>query len=178
MNLIETALRVAIEAHKEQKRKSDGFPYIVHPFMVAMKVREHGFSDTVVAAALCHDVLEDTKVSADELRAKLGDEVVALVQHLSEDKAQPWEERKRAYIEHVAAAAAEVKAISTADKIHNLEDSLRHFRLEGPDFWRRFTRGLNDQRWFYQTFVDAVGRDWQHPLLEELRALVAEFQKD
>ena len=67
MNVIEKAARVAIVAHKDQKRKDDGFPYIVHPFMVANKLAQHNFSDEVIAAGLVHDVLEDSSTSQQEL---------------------------------------------------------------------------------------------------------------
>jgi guanosine-3',5'-bis(diphosphate) 3'-pyrophosphohydrolase len=60
MNLVEKALRIAVLYHKDQKRKVDNLPYIVHPVMVALKLAKYGFDDVVIAAALVHDILEDT----------------------------------------------------------------------------------------------------------------------
>lgn len=178
MKVIDTAIRIAVPAHWEQKRKSDGSPYIVHPTSVGFMLQKHGFRDEVVAAGILHDVIEDTKVTEPELRALVGDEITDMVLALSEDKALPWDERKRAYITQVATSSDEVKAISTADKISNLRDTLDNFRKEGESFWKRFTRGLPDQRWYYSTFVAEVGKDWQHPLLDELTVLVEDFKKD
>lgn len=178
MNLVDTAVRIAIDAHKDQKRKSDGFPYIAHPFSVALMLQKHGFRDEVIAAGVLHDVLEDTVVTRDELIAAVGEEVVGMVAVLSEDKSKPWEDRKREYIAAVAAAPDDVKAISTADKISNISDTLDHCRENPTEFWARFTRGLPEQRWYYRTFITDVGAHWSHPLMDELKALVADFEKD
>lgn len=176
--LIDTATRIAIEAHEGQKRKSDDFPYIVHPVTVALTLQKYGFRDEVVAAGLLHDIIEDTAVTPDELRTAVGNEVTDMVLALSEDKALAWEERKRAYIARVAQSSDEVKAISTADKLSNLSDTLALFRTEGVAFWEKFTRGLSDQRWYYRTFITEIGVHWSHPLMDELKVLVEEFEKD
>src|SRR5262245_34955125 len=118
--LIESALRCAVSAHAEQKRKSDNSPYIVHPFSVALMLQKHGFRDEVIAAGVLHDVIEDTAVSEQFLREQVGDEVTNMVLMLSEDKSQPWRERKQAYIARVAKAGEAVKAVAVADKLHNL----------------------------------------------------------
>jgi|14BtaG_2_1085337.scaffolds.fasta_scaffold00160_3 (p)ppGpp synthase/HD superfamily hydrolase len=60
-------LHFAAIAHQGQTRKYTGEPYIVHPIAVANKVAEIGGSMEMQAAALLHDVLEDTDVSVDEL---------------------------------------------------------------------------------------------------------------
>ena len=101
ISLIEKSIRVATSAHEGQTRKGDEVPYITHPFMVAMKLTRHGFSDTVVSAALVHDVLEDTEVSEEELRRELGDAVVDIVLSVTNDDTLSWEEKKKRYIETV-----------------------------------------------------------------------------
>lgn len=68
MNKIEKALRIAVEAHKDQTRKGDGSPYIVHPLMVAFKLQKYNFPDAVIVAALTHDVLEDTDYPEEKLK--------------------------------------------------------------------------------------------------------------
>src|SRR3989344_1007289 len=94
ISLIEKAARIALEAHSRQKRKDDGSPYIIHPFMVALKLVKNGFSDETVAAALVHDVLEDTKVSEETLQKELGNSVLNIIKVVTEDKSLPWEEIK------------------------------------------------------------------------------------
>ena len=78
-NLIERAVALAVRAHEGKMRKGTLMPYIVHPVAVAFILARHGFSDTVIAAALVHDTVEDTSVTDAELRHELGDEVADLV---------------------------------------------------------------------------------------------------
>ena len=74
MTLIEKAFLAALEAHEGQERK-DGPPFIVHPVMVTLILAQHGAGERVLAAALTHDVLEDTRFGEDRLRKELGNEV-------------------------------------------------------------------------------------------------------
>ena len=104
MELYEQALKVAVAAHAGQVRKHDDTPYVTHPIMVARMLEYAGFSESIVAAALAHDVLEDTEVAEAQLRTQLGDEVVDIVVAVSEDKVLPWEERKAAYVKQVVEA--------------------------------------------------------------------------
>ena len=176
-NLIEKAARIAIIAHKDQKRKSDGFPYIIHPFMVALKLAKYNFPDEVIAAGLVHDVLEDTDISEEDLREELGDEVLEIVKGVSENKNLSWEERKRKYIETIKKAPAEVKAVSIADKIHNLEGMVAGYAEMGSDLWKKFNRGKEDQMWFINSTLQALKESWSHPLIDEYEYLVVQFNK-
>ncbi len=176
VTLIERAARIATEAHKKQVRKSDGSPYIVHPFMCAMLLQKHGFSDTVIAAALVHDVLEDTVVSEETLHEAVGDEVVAIVHTVSEDKALRWEERKQAYADSVAAGGEASLAVSCADKTHNLHSMLTGFTEQGPTFWDHFNRGRDDQLWFIDLMLNTYKTNLIHPLVDEYASLVSRFK--
>jgi len=74
-NLVANAFRFALEAHKNDKRAS-GEPYISHPYEVSMIVaKEIPLDDISVAAALLHDVVEDTKFTINDIKAEFGDEV-------------------------------------------------------------------------------------------------------
>ena len=64
----------AQKAHDGQKRKS-GEPYIVHPLSVAKILVEMGMDTDTVAAALLHDVVEDTEVELRELKSEFGNDV-------------------------------------------------------------------------------------------------------
>ncbi len=172
MTLVEKALRLSVEAHKNQIRKGDSSPYIVHPVTVALMLRQHGFSDEVVAAGLVHDVLEDTSVLADTLRAELGEEVFEIVRTVSEDKSLAWEERKKNYIEAVRQGSDEAKAVSIADKIHNVESMLNAYAKEGDVLWQKFSRGKDKQLWFEEEMLAMLKASWQHPLLQIYGVLV------
>ena len=64
--------------HKGQVRKS-GEPYIIHPLCVAIVLAELELDKETIAAGLLHDVLEDTIMTMDEMRAEFGDDVAHLV---------------------------------------------------------------------------------------------------
>ncbi len=172
MDTIEHAAQIAIEAHKTQKRKHDGSPYIVHPFMVALKVRQHGFDDTVVAAALVHDVLEDSDVSEKELRDALGDGVVDIVKAVTYPENLDWKEKRLTYIQNVSKGSDGVKVVSVADKIHNLENLLEMYEKEGPLLWKKFNRGREDKLWSEEALLKSLKNVWKHPLLGEYESLV------
>ncbi len=75
---IHKAYELAKEAHGDQKRSS-GEPYITHPLQVAIILARLNLDAPTVIAALLHDVVEDTKVSLDEVRAQFGDEIADMV---------------------------------------------------------------------------------------------------
>lgn len=167
VSLTERALCIALAAHAQQVRKTDDSPYIVHPVMVALLLARHGFEEPVIAAALVHDVLEDTNVAEGTLRRELGDEIADLVKTVSEDKTLPWEERKRAYIQHVRVGSEGAKAISVADKIHNLQSLLAGHAQQGSSVWEKFNRGKEEKLWFEREMLRALQENWHHPLVDE-----------
>ena len=78
-DLIARAFRMSAEAHKHDLRAS-GEPYFDHPYQVALIVaREIALDDVSVAAALLHDVVEDTKFELKDIRAEFGDAVADIV---------------------------------------------------------------------------------------------------
>ncbi len=171
-SFLEMAALVAHTAHAKQTRKDDTTPYFIHPCMVAFKLMSYGFSDQVIAAGLVHDVLEDTDFTKEELEVLVGKPVVEIVLAVSEDKSLPWEERKALYIERVAAASDQVKAVSIADKIHNLESLFSAYQIHGEDVWKFFNRGRELKCWFEQTLCAEVKKTWKHPILDEYTILV------
>src|SRR2546429_837553 len=78
MERIERAYELANRAHKGKRRRS-GEPYIQHPLEVALLLAEMRIDADGIAAALLHDVVEDTDYSLDDLRAKLGPHVATIV---------------------------------------------------------------------------------------------------
>ena len=166
MNLYEKALKIAIKAHTGQTRKHDGSAYVAHPIMVARIVEQAGFPETVIAAALAHDILEDSSITEDELRQELGDDVVDIVAAVSEDTTLPWEERKEAYVKKVLAGGEVAWAVSVADKIHNAGDLIAFHAVVGADVWKSFNRGKEKKVWFERLLHTELSRVWNHPLLE------------
>jgi guanosine-3',5'-bis(diphosphate) 3'-pyrophosphohydrolase len=177
MELYEKALKTAIDAHAGQVRKHDHSPYVAHPIMVARMLEKAGFPEVVVAAALTHDVLEDTSVTEEDLRNKLGNQVVDIVVAVSEEKALPWEERKAAYVKQVVEANESVWAVSVADKIHNAADFIQFHAAAGPDAWKVFNRGKDKKIWFENLLYAELKNVWTHPLMDEYARLIIELEQ-
>jgi len=79
---IKNALDYAKKAHAGQKRKS-GEPYIIHPILVAGITATISADETMVLAALLHDVVEDTPFTIDDIRSEFGEDVAYLVEGLT-----------------------------------------------------------------------------------------------
>jgi len=177
INIIKTALRIAIEAHKNQTRKGDDQPYIIHPVMVALKLTNYNFPDKVIAAALTHDVLEDTDYPVEKLRKELGDEVLEIIKAVTNDQSLPWEEKKKKYVESVRNASEGAKAVAVADKIHNLESLFIAYEEQGPALWKRFNRGKDKKVWFEKEVLQMLKDTWRHPMIEEYERLITKITK-
>jgi len=177
MNLIAKALAIATKAHGQQTRKTDDSLYIHHPKAVSAKLAKLGFSDTVVAAALVHDVLEDTDYSEKQLRQELGDKVVDIIMPLTEDKSLKWEDRKEKYIEAIKNASSETKAISIADKIHNLESIITNHKKLGSNIWTKFNRGKEQKMQAENEMLKMFKTTWQSPMIAEYEKLLREVEK-
>jgi guanosine-3',5'-bis(diphosphate) 3'-pyrophosphohydrolase len=171
-NILEKAVRIAVLAHGGKTRKGDGLPYIIHPVMVALKLAKHSFSDTVVASALVHDVLEDTKYPEEKLQAELGTDVLQIVKAVTNDDSLPWEEKKKRYVETVRNGPDGAKAVAAGDKIHNLESLLIAHAEQGPRLWKKFNRGKEQKIWFENEVLKMLKETWQHPLINEYERLL------
>lgn len=125
--LVRSAYERARDAHAGQIRNaSGGMPYIEHPVAVAALLDRHGYDEPVLAAALLHDVVEDSEATIEELREEFGTVVAALVEALSDDESiEPYLARKDEHRERVAASGPAALAIYGADKLTNAA-ALRH----------------------------------------------------
>lgn len=116
-------------AHEGQKRKYTGEPYVVHPIAVADLVRSVPHTPAMIAAALLHDVVEDTPTTLDEIERVFGFEVAVLVEMLT-DVSNPSDgnraARKAIDREHTAKASPAAKTIKLADLIENSKSIMAH----------------------------------------------------
>jgi guanosine-3',5'-bis(diphosphate) 3'-pyrophosphohydrolase len=134
-SLVRDALSLAHQAHAGYVRNaSGGRPYIDHPVAVAELLEGRGFGEEVLAAALLHDVVEDSEIEVPEVRERFGDEVAGLVEALTEDETiEPYEERKEEHRRRVAAAGPEALAIYAADKLTNVSMLRNAYAQQGED---------------------------------------------
>ena len=128
MEMIEKAYDLANTAHKGVCRRS-GEPYICHPLAVARLVLDLGMDSESIAAALLHDVVEDTPTTLDDLKAAFGEEVALLVDgvtKLTKIQHQPCHSQRMADIGLAAAAAYPL--VGSVSKVVGLFD---HFHVIG-----------------------------------------------
>jgi guanosine-3',5'-bis(diphosphate) 3'-pyrophosphohydrolase len=127
---IKKATALAFSAHEGQYRKyGDKIPYVQHPIRVALKVSRAMQGKIIpVAAALLHDVLEDTNVEKHVIKNTCGEDVLWLVEELTnpsklpENQKKNRAERKKIDREHIAQASHSARIIKLCDRIDNLYD--------------------------------------------------------
>src|SRR5262245_46578040 len=126
MTLILQAAAFAAHAHRDQKRKYTGRPYIEHPMRVAgMACLLRDVPEEVVAAAWLHDVIEDCDVDRSDIDARFGPWVEALVLQLtnpSKGSPAPRAERKALDHAHIASASLWARKLKAIDRLDNLRD--------------------------------------------------------
>jgi len=142
--LLERALRFSSVSHRDQFRKGGEIPYITHPFAVALILKEHGIvEETAIAAALLHDVIEDTDCSIEELQKEFPGEVVEIVSRMTERKLdeegrkRSWHDRKQEHVRTIANAGRLSRTVFLADKLHNLSTMVYDID-RGEEIWHRF----------------------------------------
>ena len=156
-DLIDRAIELAVKAHKKQNRKGTTKAYILHPFAVGVLLAKAGCSEEVIAAGILHDVVEDARVKLDRIREEFGKKVAFIVEQCTEpDKRRSWEKRKRHTLDSLEGAGLDVKFVACADKLHNIRTIARDYRKMGDRVWRRFKRGREDQRCYYESLVEKL----------------------
>lgn len=146
--VIEKIIQFADESHGDQMRRYANDRYIVHPVRVMQTCQEYTNEITILAAALLHDLLEDTPVTKEEIRSFLlglltpqqADKTTRLVEELTDvftkEKYPKWNRRKRKNkeVERLEKTSADAQTIKYADIIDNAPEIAE----EDPDFAERF----------------------------------------
>jgi len=136
--VIRKAFETAVEAHKEQRRKT-GEPYIYHPIAVAeIAVNEIGLGTTSIVAALLHDVVEDTPTTLEDIEKAFGKKVARIIDGLTKISGvieHDLSSQAENFRKIVLSLADDVRVIlvKLADRLHNmrtLEHMPRHKQLK------------------------------------------------
>jgi guanosine-3',5'-bis(diphosphate) 3'-pyrophosphohydrolase len=144
--LVDRALAVAAWAHRSQSRRSVPAPYVEHCVAVAQVLLDHDIGEErILAAALLHDVLEDTDLAEDDLAALFGAEVVALVRALTEDGSADHDARKAEHLDRLAAAPPEALLLFAADKLVGARDLATRLRAPESKDWPELSGPLDEK---------------------------------
>ncbi len=171
--LIRDALELAERAHAGQIRNgSGGMAYIHHPIAVAELLAEHGHDEETVAAALLHDVVEDSDVSIEAIAGRFGPRVASLVETLTDDESiEPYQRRKDEHRRRVEEAGGDALAIYAADKLSNVRVLRRAYANEGAPAGEEFKAPLDVKEKIWRDDLEMLRREAPGlPFVDELES--------
>ncbi len=160
------ALAVAKKNHQGQTR-DEGDPYVIHPIRLAnsliynLEIK----NSEMIAAALLHDVVEDTPVTIEEIEKEFGNKIKYFVQMMTREK---YKESKKEKCEKIMQSGEEIKLIKAVDYLDNLR-SLR-FRNDRGERWQRHLREAVELN---IPLAKATGNKW---LIEEMEKAYEEVK--
>jgi GTP pyrophosphokinase len=178
-NAFEEALVYAARFHTKQRRKGSDTPYISHLLAVTAIALDHGATENEAISALLHDAVEDQggQETLEEIRRRFGDQVartVAACSDTDESPKPPWRERKEACVRRLRTEPYSVQLVVAADKLHNVRDVLRNYRIRGNDLWVHFKGDCGGTLWYYRAVVGAL-TEAAKPEEQQLNALIEEI---
>jgi (p)ppGpp synthase/HD superfamily hydrolase len=187
VDTIVESVKLASKLHSRQRKKKSivpDIPYMAHLMEVAGLVQANGGDETTVAAALLHDAIEDQGTEArEQIREKLGQEVLDIVEACTESETfprPPWRQRKQTYLNLIETASLPALLVMVADKLQNSRALLRRLKLEGAEGWGHPSR--EEKMWYLHSLVEALRRrltqleqETTHPTLVSLPLLIEEY---
>lgn len=161
--IVENALRLAMKWHSGHIRKAGSDTDMTHLLQVSNSIRlidRVNPDKYLITSAFCHDLLEDTECTEDEILDVCGAEVLRIVKACSNDKElkdkKQWEDKKAKYIKTVEAGGEKAMLISLADKIANLKTLIELHKERGEIIWSSFNRGKEQKLWFEKSVLDML----------------------
>jgi myo-inositol-1(or 4)-monophosphatase len=178
-SLLDKAIIYAVQAHSGMVRKGTTTPYIVHPLEAAAIVASMTDEEEVIAAAVLHDVIEDTPVTENQLIEEFGVTVTSLVFAESENKledrpaAETWKLRKQETIDGLYnEKRLAVKMIALGDKLSNVRAMYNDYQEIGDKLWERFNqKERSEHGWYYKSIASATKELSEYPAWQEYNRL-------
>ena len=162
-SLLDEAVIFAVNAHRGMERRGKGFPYIVHPLETVAIVATMTADQELLAAAALHDTVEDCAVPREEIRARFGERVAALVDIESVDQIEglteeeSWHQRRETAINKLMNASHDAKLVALGDKLSNMRAIARDYEEIGDALWQRFhCTDPGEHRWHYRGLAEAL----------------------
>lgn len=178
-SFLDRAIIFAVKAHAFTERRDKGFPYIVHPLEAMTIVATMTNDQEMLAAAVLHDTIEDTEVTAEQIRAKFGDRVADLVIADSdvlvnaENKEENWRLRKQQAIDRLATASLDAKIVALGDKLSNMRAIARDFEEKGSAVWNIFRmKDPKIHEWHYRGLASSLSELKGTSAYREFTALI------
>ena len=187
MTMIDEAIYFVTDAMSGKIRKGDGSPAVFHSLEAGAIASSLTHDNEIISAVLLHDVIEDTKVTVEQLRKKFGDRVTQLVLVGSENKrigippAESWKIRKEEEIEILKDTQdIGVKILFLADKLSNLRSVAVGLQRKGEAYWQNFNqKDPKEHYWYYSKIGRSLKVLQDTPEYKEYdRLLKAVFEGD
>ena len=164
ISLMDRAIVFATRAHSGTYRKGTSIPYIVHPIEAAAIVSTMTADPDMIAAAVLHDVVEDTDATVEEISFFFNERIARLVEAESENKRkdlppqETWMVRKMETLEFLRTKAdREAKILALADKLSNMRAIHRDQNTVGDKLWERFNeKDKSKHGWMYRQVANAL----------------------
>ena len=179
MGILEKAISFAADKHAGAVREGSNTPYIAHP-LEAFSIAAGITSDhDILAAAVLHDVIEDTPATLADLEEIFGKRIAKLVASESEDKmpgiprSESWKLRKELKIQALQTASLDEKIIVLSDKLSNIRALRRDIVRDGDAVWEKFNqKDKKMHEWYYRSVAEAISELSEHLAYEELCQLI------
>ena len=183
--IVEQSILLALKWHQGNKRKTGNDTDMVHLLQVASILRriDRANPDKIlIASALCHDLLEDTDCTEDEIKNIAGKEVLQIVKACSNDSSlrekEDWEEKKKRYVDSVEKGGKKAILVSLADKVANANSLIELHSEIGDKIWDYFNRGKEKKIWFEKLAYDMFEKNLKNnSLLGEYKKLIEKIEK-
>ena len=155
--LLVDAYALAVAAHGEQRRPSDGRYFLEHVVEVAELLRSDGFDDELVAVGLLHDSVERGTLKERELRNGMGASICYLVLTLSEDATiASFARRKEGLRRQVEGGGALAVTVYAADKLSDIRGLRRGIEIFGDGLGERLGTSVPSMTAHYRESVEMV----------------------
>jgi len=168
--LARDALVFAQALHRGQRRASDDAAFILHPLKVASLLHNAGHPDTVVAAGILHDTVENTDTHPDDILDRFGPVVAKLVAAMTEDPSvEPYAARKAALRRQIAEFDDGVIAVYAADKVAKVRELRAHAARDPAQLHDEGASTQARLRHYVESLAMLEQADRDHPLVRQLR---------
>ena len=163
--IFDKAAVFAVKAHGNTERRGKNLPYVIHVFEAAEIVATITTDQELLAAALLHDVIEDTDYTRESIEAEFGKRVADLVASESDiviegaSEEDSWHARKQAAIDRIAASSRDAKIVAMGDKLSNMRAIARDYDQIGDELWNKFhVTDKAEHAWHYRGLRDSLSQ--------------------
>ena len=155
MELVSEAIIFAAKAHDGMRRKKSDVPYILHPMEAAVIVGSMTSDQHVIAAAVLHDVVEDTDITLEDLVASETED-----KRTERPPEETWYTRKEESLAVLKNAEdIAILMVWLGDKLANMRAIYREWKSTGDALWQSFNqKDANAQAWYYRSIAKLTSR--------------------